>query len=513
MDYRIKRSQKSWNFHFTEGIRPLLESINNAQRFLKVVSFQLTSLSIIEALEKAISRGVQVSVITLPPDSYAGDSIMVSRLFDRLQSCGVDLSLCIWEVGEPRLTTTSLSGAKEGGMGQKWYSLHCKFLVSDRGALISSSNCTDENRLECYLELLDNGSIAEFERKFDYMKKMFIDSNVGKIPGTLFSLLPLSSRDELQKQFAEEGRLLVKNYPDNLCPAGMLNAGFIVTPFEGWARDILFKMIDMTEEFLFLSSERLFDVELTDHLLSKLRQKSITVKLVAGPPNDVRQAPAKARAMIEKLLAAGCQYASPKNIHAKLWVNEKWLAIGSPNLTKMNLGFFPQGNFCRADTQVLYLHDNKSLIQEAANAFNQQFTSSSQGISVLAEISTNIKAARFRFRAVGLRCSPKAAILVARLETQFAIEAVQRAEEISKLAIKLVRRENKDKIEDMHIAMAAILLLLTERRHTEKELVKKLTPTLEPQLVLNAQKDLDTHHFIKNTSDGWVIELDTLIED
>jgi len=513
MDQKATGSAKQWKFQFIEGIDPLLESINNAGKFLKIVSFQLTSLRVIKALEKASGRGVQVSAITLPPDSYAGDRTAVSRLFDGLRSTGVDLSPCIWEVGEPRLTTTSLSGATEGGMGQKWYSLHSKFLVSDHNALISSSNCTDENRLECYLELQDSDSIREFENKFEYMKEMFISPKKETVPGSLFAMLPASLQAETQRRLAAEGRLLVRDYPSNLCPMGDLKAGLIVSPFEGRARDFLTKMIDLTEEFLFLSSERFFDEELTGHLLARLRQKPITVKLLAGPPRDVRQAPAKARAMVEKMLAAGCQYASPRNIHAKLWVNEKWLVIGSPNLTKMNLGFSPQGAQWRADTQVLYLRDDESLVQEAAAAFNRQFSSSPQGISVLAEISTKIQAARLRFRSVGLKCTTEAAVLVARLESYFAIEAVQRAEEISKLAVKLVRREKRERVEDRHIAMAAILLFLTERRHEEKELIAKLSAALEPTLIVDALRGLDAQRLVKKTKDGWVIELDTLVED
>ena len=513
MDQKAADSPKQWKFQFFEGIDPLLESIGNAGKFIKIVSFQLTSRRIIKALKEASRRGVQVSAITLPPDSYAGDRSSVSELFNRLQSEGIDLSLCIWEVGEPRLTTTSLSGATEGGMGQKWYSLHSKFLVSDHNALISSSNCTDENRLECYLELRDSNSISEFESKFEYMKKMFIIPEKEAVPGSLFCKLSPSLQHEVQRRLKTEGRLLVRDYPSNLCPAGKLNPGLMVSPFEGRARDILIKLIDCAEEFLFLSSERFFDEELTRHLLARLRQKPIIVKLLAGPPQDVRQSPTKARVMIEKMLAAGCQYASPRNIHAKLWVNEKWLVIGSPNLTKMNLGFSPQGDQWRADTQVLYLRDDESLVQEAAVAFNRQFSSSPQGIAVLAEISTKIQTARLRFRSVGLKCTKEAAVLVARLESYFAIEAVQRAEEISKLAVKLVRREKRERVEDRHVAMAAILLLLRERRHEEKELVTKLSATLEHTLIVAALRNLDVQRLVRKTTDGWVIELDTLVED
>jgi len=398
-------------------------------------------------------------------------------------------------------------------MGQKWYSLHSKFLVSDHSALISSSNCTDENRLECYLELRDSSSIYEFENKFEYMKEMFISPKKEIVPGSLFSMLPASLRSDVQRKFETEKRLLVRDYPSNLCPTGEPKAGLMVSPFEGIARDILVKMIDLTEEFLFLSSERFFDEELAGHLLTRLRQKPVKIKLLAGPPQDVRQAPAKARAMVEKMLAAGCQYGSLRNIHAKLWVSEKWLVIGSPNLTKMNLGFSPQGSQWRADTQVLYLRDDESLIQEAAAAFDRQFASSPQGISVLAETSTKIQAARQRFRSVGLSCTRQAAILVARLESHFAVEAAQRAEEISKLAVKLVHREERERVEDRHIAMAAILLLLTERRHEQKELVTKLSAALDPTLVIDALKGLDAQHLVKKTNDGWVLELDTLVDD
>jgi hypothetical protein len=252
-------SSKQTKFQLTEGIGPLLESIDNAQEYLKIVSFQLTSIRVVKALEQACQRGVKVSVITLPPDSYAGDRDIVERLFERLRSAGVDLSLCIWEVGEPRLTTTSLSGEREGGMGQKWYSLHGKFLVSECNAQISSSNCTDENRLECYLELYDASSIAEFDSKFLYMKEKFVGPDKSPVPGSFWSSLPIPLRDEVGERFSEEGRLIVKNYPEVLCPTGKLGSGLFVSPFEGKARDILTAVIDTAEQFLFLSSERFFD--------------------------------------------------------------------------------------------------------------------------------------------------------------------------------------------------------------------------------------------------------------
>ena len=504
-------SSKQTKFQFTEGIAPLLESINNAQKSLKLVSFQLTSSHVVKALEEACRRGVKVSVITLPPDSYAGDSAKIEALFKRLQSAGAEVSLCIWEVGEPRLTTTSLSGKKEGGMGQKWYSLHGKFLVSERNAQISSSNCTDEDLLECYLELYDESSIAEFESKFSYVKKMFVDLDKSTVPGSFWSSLPTPLRDEVKQRFSQELRLIVKDYPEVLYSSGKLSSGLFVSPFEGKARDILEAIINTAEQFLFLSSERFFDEELTEFILNRLRRRPLEVKILAGPPQDVRQAPAKARTMIERLLAAGCEYASPPNIHAKLWLSDKWVVIGSANLTKMNLGFAPSGNYWRGDTQVLFMRDDPSLIKEAATAFLEHFSSSPQGISVLAEISSKIQAARNRFRSAGLKCSSDAAALMARLESHFAIEAVQKTNEISRLAAKLVHHDNRERVDEKDVAMAAILLLLRERRHQEHEIVGKLSPVLGQGLTIEALRGLDTRHYALKTTDGWAIDINTLV--
>lgn len=506
-------SRSGKRFLFVPGIEPLLDSIESAKEFIKIVSFQLTSERIIEALEKACQRGLKVSAITLPPDSYAGDRAKVEALFHRLRSAGVDLSLCIWEVGEPRLTPTSLSGAVSAGIGEKWYSLHSKFLVTDSSALMSSSNCTDEDLLECYLQLQDSASISQFANKFQFFKKTFTEPSEGFPHGSLLYLLPRQLQTEVQMRFMNEGRLLVKEYPADLCATGQLNPSLIVSPFEGRARDILVEMIEDAKRFLFLTSERFFDEELTECLAAKLRKEPIQLKILSGPPQNVRQNPAKARAMLERILAAGGEYASLRNIHAKLWVNEAWLVIGSPNLTKMNLGFATQNNRWRADTQVLYLQNDKSLIEEAASEFLQQFNNSRYGISVLADVSSKIQAARHRFRSVGLKCSYNAATLMARLESYFSIEALQKADEISILAARLVRRDQRHKVEERHVAMAAILLLLRERRHQQDELVTKLSPVLTPASIDDALKGLTAHRLVKRTRDGLVIDLDTLIED
>jgi len=504
---------KSRNFFFSKGIDPVIESISAAKDFLKIVSFQLTSPRIVGAIEDACKRGVRVSVITLPPDSYAGDSTEIEVLFDNLCSYGVDLSLCSWEVGEPRLTTTSLSGTKEGGMGQKWYALHAKFLVTEHNAQISSSNCADEHRLECYLNLYDDDSIDEFVGKFQYLKEMFIDTKEPPIPGAFITYLPPDLQEEVRSRHSHEGRLIVKQYPQTLCPTGLLRPGLTISPFQGRARDVISEMIQTAERFLFLSSERFFDEDLTEQLLARIRAKPLNVKILAGPPQDVRQSPGKARSMIENLIAAGCEYAFPPNIHAKLWVSDKWFSIGSVNLTKMNLGFYPQGNQYRADTQVLYMQDDASLIERAATSYDEWFQSSPQGITVLSAVANKIQRARHTFRSQGLKCTSNAAALVSRLESYFAIEAVKKTNEIFRLATILVKKHDGRKVEEKHVAMAVILLLLKERRHSEDDILSKLAKVISSDLIRTALVELDIYDYITKEVDGWAINIAVLIDE
>ena len=161
---------------FTVTKKPIYEVIGSANKFIKIVAFQLTSQSIINLLLKKAKENVNIEIITLPEDSFADVKARtrIREMYQTLKKNNIRLYICDWEVGEPKQTQTSQSGDISEGGGTKWYSLHGKFIVTEKNALIMSSNLTDEPLWEVYLVTSDEEHISLFISKFNYLKELFI---------------------------------------------------------------------------------------------------------------------------------------------------------------------------------------------------------------------------------------------------------------------------------------------------------------------------------------------------
>ena len=132
-------------FKFSSNKEIIKKTISEADKFISIVSFQFTADSLIRNLLLDKSRKVNLSIITLPSDSYKDTAARkkIDNLYKDLEKNGAKVYQCIWEVGDPSLTATSLSGEQLEGGGNKWYSMHGKFIVTDKSALIMSSNFTN----------------------------------------------------------------------------------------------------------------------------------------------------------------------------------------------------------------------------------------------------------------------------------------------------------------------------------------------------------------------------------
>ena len=78
---------------------PISEAINNASKFIDIVSFQFTSEEITRLLENKSNKGVKIRVITLPEDSYGdiAERKKIEDLYNKLSDSGVKLNRCLWE--------------------------------------------------------------------------------------------------------------------------------------------------------------------------------------------------------------------------------------------------------------------------------------------------------------------------------------------------------------------------------------------------------------------------------
>jgi len=187
-------------FKFATNKKIIEKVVKDAKRFIYIVSFQFTADSFIRKLLLNKAKSIELSIITLPIDSYkdAVERDKIDKLYKDLEKNGAKVYQCMWEVGDPSLTATSLSGEQLEGGGNKWYSMHGKFVVTDKDALMMSSNFTDEEEIEAYLLISDKDVIKQFVEKFNQLRILFIDYS--KVyPGRIFDLADNETKNYIKK--------------------------------------------------------------------------------------------------------------------------------------------------------------------------------------------------------------------------------------------------------------------------------------------------------------------------
>lgn len=151
------------------------EFIDRAEKRLKIVTFRFSSEDFARMLTKKAKEGVEIELITTPVDNIGDERLRskVEEIYRQLQANGVNLLTCPWEVGEPRLTPTSLSGRLTSGIGEKWYSLHLQLFMTEKQALLTSQNLVPEENLEIYYLSSDPRFLKEASNKFEMIQDLF----------------------------------------------------------------------------------------------------------------------------------------------------------------------------------------------------------------------------------------------------------------------------------------------------------------------------------------------------
>lgn len=491
---------------------PIIDAIKEARNFIDIVSFQFTAEDIIKLLIDKVNKGIKVRVITLPEDSYANikERQKITEFYKKLSNAGVEVNLCLWEVGVPELTETSLSGEQTEGGGNKWYSLHGKFVVTDKKTLIVSTNFTDEKQLEVYLYYDDPEIIESSQNKFNQIKTLFCEKR-GPLPGELYNQLSKEIQHELKNLYETTKRINIKEYPPEFTPDVAIKKGLFLSPLEGKARTFFNKLVKEAENFVYLSTERLFDDEVIKVLLNKAYATDISIRIMTGHPRGVRQNPAKAEKMIADLMAAGVEFAIIEDIHAKFWLTDKWVCVGSANLGKMNLGFAKSGNYWRANTETLWFDNDNKLIIAARKRFEEMFQSSESGIVALSDVGVKSAKAKELFALFGFKSKKEAKILMARIETQFTVENRQNIIRIAKLSARLAEIEKNVFITEEHVIMANILFYLRERKHDIGEIKEKMGKIIEKQKIDQAIDKLQKQNYVVREHEYYTINIERLL--
>jgi hypothetical protein len=283
----------------------LKEFISNTKKQLKIVTFRFSSEDFAKMLIEKAKEGVNIEVITTPADNIKEEQLRlkIEEMYSRLQANGVKILTCLWEVGEPRLTSTSMSGRLTGGIGEKWYSLHFQLLMNENNALVTSQNLVQENNLEIYYRTSDSYFVKQTSNKFKVIHDLFFTPiGVDKTPlnGKIVNFLDQKILKDTLDFYTKSKRLKVKHYYVSKLPPANLNKGLFICPFEGRLREFLNKFIVSGKKFLYFFVETLFDDELIRLLEEKIdREPDMHIKIITRPPEKVRQSPHKARNMIK----------------------------------------------------------------------------------------------------------------------------------------------------------------------------------------------------------------------
>lgn len=244
------------NCTLSQNSQLIKDMILNSKKFLKIVTFRFDSKEFAEMLREKAKGGVAIEIVTTPPDNVAKDDLrpLVEAMYKELETNGVKLHLCHWEAGEPRLTTTSMSGKQSAGIGEKWYSLHLQFFINEKSVLVTSRPLTSEHTLDVYYLSSEKDTVSNASREFESIKQLFFEpKNVDgqTIPGEVTSYLDRKILEDTIALYKETKRLNAKQYYLERLPSAKLRKGIFLSPFEGKMRDFLYAFVDSANEYLF----------------------------------------------------------------------------------------------------------------------------------------------------------------------------------------------------------------------------------------------------------------------
>ena len=250
----------------------LIESLTGD---LTIVSFQFTDEEL-SRLHCLLDKDRRRRIVTLPVDSYRKEEKRqsVECLHARLRAIGVEVLYVPWEVGEPSLTGSSLSGRLQAGGGDKWYAFHGKLVVASDGVIVTSSNFDGSVELQSHFAISDPNLVRSAVELTNRFVSNFT-GNVSQPPGLLLEDLPEADRDEIVEFWSESSRTrwLVKDYPLECIgkeAKHMLSRGVYLSPFGVSARALLQDSLLVNAATVDLVTERLFDDELVGFLCSQL---------------------------------------------------------------------------------------------------------------------------------------------------------------------------------------------------------------------------------------------------
>ncbi len=461
-------------FDFSERvIEKTIQEIREAEEFIRIAIFQLHNNQIFDVLDEKLKKGIKVEIITLPYDSIHKDvQKRVESRFEALIKAGALVHFCKWNVGDPERTTTATG---------RWYSFHGKFIVTDKSAISLSANFIDQIELDTMLVYKnDVEKISEYNEKFNELLELFIKPD-GEFSGNIHNRIINTGIPEIKYIFKQPSTIQtdihidhwITDYPSVLCPSSvdLVNDNLLICPFDIRGRDIFTKLVEEAERFIYISTESFTDLDFANTLIKKALILPDIQILTGATSMDFSD---RMQIMLRNLIASGISvYTTNKDLHAKLLITDKHIAVSSINLNKMNLGFKKRASLWRENTETISTCSDPQTIASAKQQFEVAFKDSINISTKMAEkIEGNVKTLFTDF--YNLRSNNEVKSLFSKFILFQEINVKQITLKITGITAKLMQKFSRNLVTKDDFMMALILYYLSERKQDPDQLNDKL---------------------------------------
>jgi len=491
-------------------IDQIVSELKRAEFYIRIAIFQLHNQEIINVLNDKLKSGIRVEIFTLPYDSIDEKiRARVTKQFDELSKNGAILHICAWNIGNPGRTSTAIG---------RWYSFHGKFIVTDKSAISLSANFTDNKELDAILIYKDEkDKINQFNQVFDRLYELFCKP-YNNFDGNIRSLIQKSSYSKSDALFKTPEVIgtdkheshWITDYPAELCPDKILYPStLLICPFDVRARSIINQIIGEAQEYLLISTESFTDNEIINELI-KASLNNVNIKILSSDKSmDFTD---RIGNNFRYLIASGIEIRTTKeDLHAKLIISEKKLAISSINLNKINLGFKTLSNLWRSNTETLTLEDDEKLVLASKEKYLSIFNNSFDiELSLASKVENDIKVLFSKI--LGVRSNTKVNNLFSKFLLTEEINVKQKMLHIGKLC-KYVMNYYKNSRVSLDVFIISLILYYLSDNKLKYDSIEDRLSTLDVEIDLhNILENMIQHNLIIKEDEFYKLRVISIFE-
>lgn len=441
------------------------EIIREAREYIRIASFLFYDEKLCNLLvDKAKSENLDVEVLTTPPEAAEKYEMKekAEAIQNELKAAGAKLTVCDFEVGQPELTIST----RAGGRIPRWFGMHTKFIVTDKCALIMSSDIlesfsTDSGWDTCVIYKTPE-RIKQLYQKYQKLKK--IPSQIGSLGSQYVDV-------------TVRPRTLVRGYPLENKLKPFTEDGFYLLPYEGGARKTIERAIESSESFIYLLFETIYDDKLSRIMMKKLiSDPRLDFRIITSPLSAYVQNPAKTRATFIQLTSYGARITTLENLRAKMLITEKMVISGSFDLVKIGMGF-KRRNMWVESTEIMDLNTDANFIEKAKAEFLQLFERLDKEYGKW----FTREAANILHLAGAKRVATEARELLGYMIFDGKRKAYDWIKKISLVAVEIagLRNRNNPYVKGEDVQKADQILLLQERNELDEKDVREILGILD----------------------------------